>query len=433
MKLLSKFSIQNPLYIKTVGWVKIVGITGVAQLGVQALGLLCGILVIRLLPTSEYALYTLANTMLGTMVMLANAGIPIAVMAEGGKVWQDKTKLGEVLVTGFHFRKKFAIGSLLIGIPILAYLLYHNGASGLMIGLIILALIPVFYSQLSDVLLQIAPKLKQDIVPLQKNLVAVNLGRLFLLGLSLFLFPLAFVALLSASIPQVLGNLNLKKITRSYADWGQRPSHELKGKMAGTVRRVLPEAIYYSFSGQITIWILSIFGTTTSIAEIGALGRIAMVINLVSIVFGMLVVPRFARLANAFKLLLKRYVQVQLLVFLVFCFLIFLVYIFATEILWVLGPQYANLSYELFLAVIGSCLSVFSGIVFSLYSNRGWVMNPVISIPISIATISMAIWVTDVSSLIGVLWLNIIVGAIQLLIHSGYGFFKIFKIKYGRP
>ena len=97
MKLLSKFSIQNPLYIKTVGWVKIVGITGVAQLGVQALGLLCGILVIRLLPTSEYALYTLANTMLGTMVMLANAGIPIAVMAEGGKVWQDKTKLGPAL------------------------------------------------------------------------------------------------------------------------------------------------------------------------------------------------------------------------------------------------------------------------------------------------------------------------------------------------
>ena len=423
----------HPIFVRISSWVRLVGVTGTAQVGVQAIGLLCGVLVIRMLSTEEYAMYTLANTMLSTMVMLANAGIPIAVMAEGGKVWQDKAKLGEVLVTGFNFRKKFAMVSLIVGIPILCYLLYRNNASPLMIGLIVLGLIPVFYTQLSDVLLQIAPKLKQDIVPLQKNLVLVNLGRLFLLGISLIAFPLAFVAIFSASIPQVLGNRNLKKITRGYADWNQKPSVVLKDKMAKTVKRVLPEAIYYSISGQITIWILSLFGSTTAIAEIGALGRIAMIINLVSIIFGMLITPRFARLANVFALLLKRYVQVQILVFFIFCLLIGIVYIFSTQILWVLGPQYADLKYELFLAVIGSSFGVFSGIVFSLYSSRGWVMNPAISIPISIATISVAIWATDVTSLIGVLWLNIIVGAIQLLIHSGYGFFKIFKIKYGRP
>ncbi len=423
----------HPIFERSFDWIKLVGVTGTAQVGVQAIGLLCGVLVIRMLSTEEYAMYTLANTMLSTMVMLANAGIPIAVMSEGGKVWQDKAKLGQVLVTGFHFRKKFAMVSLIVGIPILCYLLYRNNASPLMIGLIVLGLIPVFYTQLSDVLLQIAPKLKQDIVPLQKNLVLVNLGRLFLLGVSLIAFPLAFVAIFSASIPQVLGNRNLKKITRGYADWNQKPSVVLKDKMAKTVKRVLPEAIYYSISGQITIWILSLFGSTTAIAEIGALGRIAMIINLVSIIFGMLITPRFARLANVFTLLLKRYVQVQILVFFIFCLLIGIVYIFSTQILWVLGPQYANLKYELFLAVIGSSFGVFSGIVFSLYSSRGWVMNPAISIPISVATISVAIWATDVTSLIGVLWLNIIVGAIQLLIHSGYGFLKIFKIKYGRP
>ncbi|MEO9894568.1 polysaccharide biosynthesis protein [Aurantibacter sp.] len=408
---------------------KIISLTGSAQVGVQAIGLLCGILVIRMLSTEEYALYTLANTMMGTMVMLANAGIPIAVMSEGGKVWQDKSKLGEVLVTGFDFRKKFAIGSLLVCIPILCVLLYRNNASLLMIGLIVLGLIPVFYTQLSDVLLQIAPKLKQDIVPLQKNLVLVNLGRLFLLGVSLVTFPFAFVAIFSASIPQVFGNLNLKKITKPYADWQQKPSSELKKKMMVTVKRVLPEAIYYSISGQITIWILSIFGSTIALAEIGALGRIAMLLNLVSIIFGMLIIPRFARLENTFNLLLRRYIQVQILVIVIFSLFVLLVYIFPEEILWVLGPQYADLKYELFLAVIGSSLSVFSVIVFSLYSARGWVMNPGLSIPISIATISIAIWATDVTSLIGVLWLNIIVGSVQLLVHSGYGFVKILKIK----
>lgn len=389
-----------PLFKRATDWAKLLGVTGTAQVGVQAIGLLSGVLVIRLLSTDEYALYTLANTMLSTMVMLANAGIPIAVMSEGGKVWKNKEKLGEVLVTGFDFRKKFAIGSLILGIPILSYLLYINNASILMTILIVLGLIPVFYTQLSDVLLQIAPKLKQDIVPLQKNLVLVNLGRLFLLGLSLILFPFAVVAIFSASIPQILGNFNLKKITKPYADWHQKPSTALKKKMSVTVKRVLPEALYYSISGQITIWILSIFGSTTSIAEIGALGRIAMVINLVSIIFGMLVVPRFARLENTFNLLLKRYIQVQILVIGTFSIIIGFVYLFPESILWVLGPQYANLKFELFLGVIGGCLSVFSGIVFSLYSSRGWIINPAISIPLNLATLCFAIWATDVLSLI---------------------------------
>lgn len=420
---------SHPVFKRTTDWAKLISVAGTAQIGVQAIGLLSGVLVIRLLSTDEYALYTLANTMLSTMVMLANAGIPIAVMSEGGKVWKNKEKLGEVLVTGFDFRKKFAIGSLILGVPILFYLLYINNASVLMAVLIILGLIPVFYTQLSDVLLQIAPKLKQDIVPLQKNLVLVNLGRLFLLGLSLVLFPFALVAIFSASIPQVIGNYNLKKITKPYADWNQKPSAALKKKMSATVKRVLPEALYYSISGQITIWILSVFGSTTAIAEIGALGRIAMIINLVSIIFGMLIIPRFARLENSFQLLLKRFIQVQILVLGIFSLLLGLVYLFPESILWVLGPQYASLKFELFLAIIGSCLSVFSGIVFSLYSSRGWIINPAISIPLNLATLCFAIWATDVSSLIGVLFLNIIVGAVQLAIHCGYGFFKIFKLK----
>ncbi|WP_405410819.1 polysaccharide biosynthesis protein [Maribacter sp. Asnod1-A12] len=419
---------SHPTFKRTIDWVKLIGFTGTAQVGVQALGLLSGIFIIRMLPTEEYALYTLANTMLGTMVMLANAGIPVAVMAEGGKVWQDKEKLGEVLITGFDFRKKFAIWSLIIGIPILSYLLLKNGATISIIIFITLALIPSFYAQLSNILLQIAPKLKQDIVPLQKNLVLVNLGRLIFLALSLFILPVAVIAIFSATIPQVLGNLHLKKITKNYADWKQKPSEELRGKMAGTVRRMLPDAIYYSISGQITIWLMSIFGSTTSIAEIGALGRIAMVLNLVSVIFSMLITPRFARLIDSKNLVVKRYIQAQIIVVIIFCFFITIVHFFPHQILWFLGSKYANLEFELLLAIIGSSLNVFSGIVFSLYSSRGWVMNPALYIAISIITTTIAIITIDISSLVGVLWLNIFIAFVQFAMHNTYGFKKILKI-----
>lgn len=424
-----KKKLIRPILEKSKSWVKLIFITGSTQIGVQAIGLISGILIIRILPTTEYAYYTIANTMLGTMVMLANAGIPIGVMAQGGQVWMDKEKLGEVLVTGFDLRKRFIFGSLLIGIPIMGYLLLENGAGWLITLLLILVLIPSFFANLTTALLEIAPKLKQDIIPLQKIQVLVNIARLFLLIPIIYFFPYAFLALIPIGISQVWGNIKLKRITARYVNWKQEPNIEIRKKILVTVKRILPEAIYYSISGQITIWLLSIFGSTTALAQIGALGRIAMIVNLVAVVCGILIIPRFARLPNTYKLIVTRFFQALAFVCLILGVLVFLVYLFPSQILWVIGPNYAGLEYEILLAVIGSCLSTFAGITFSLYSSRGWVLNPTISIPISILTLIAAIMLTDVSTLQGVLILNIVIGVVHLILHLGYGLFKIGTLK----
>src|SRR5260221_2165220 len=143
-------------------WAKLLGVTFSAQVLIQLLGLFSGILMIRLLPTAEYAFYTLANTMLGTMTVLADGGISSGVMASGAKVWQDQKKLGTVISTGLMLRKKFAIYSLTISLPVLFYLLHRNNAGLISSLLIILSIIPAFYAALSDNLLEIASKLHQD-------------------------------------------------------------------------------------------------------------------------------------------------------------------------------------------------------------------------------------------------------------------------------
>ncbi len=419
----------KPLLVQVGNWAKLIGITGSAQIGVQAIGLLSGILIIRLLPTTEYAYYTIANTMLGTMVMLANAGIPIGVMAQGGQVWDNKEKLGEVLVTGFDLRYRFIVGSLAVGVPVMIYLLIQNQASWLMTMLLVIALVPSFFSSVSTALLEIAPKLKQDIFALQKIQVAVNIGRFLLLVPIIFLFPYAFLALVPIGITQVWGNTRLRKIITPYVDWHQRPSPIIRKNILATVRRILPEAIYYSISGQITIWLLSVFGSTTSLAQIGALGRIAMIVNLVAILFSTLITPRFARLPNNYKLIVSRFFQAQALVLFIFMLIVSMVYLFPNQILWVIGPNYSGLEYEIVLAVIGSCLSTFAGITFSLYSSRGWVLNPLVSIPLSLISLVAAIILTDVSTLRGVLALNIILAGTLLVMHLIYGYLRIMRIK----
>ncbi len=234
-------------YASLIEWSKLVSLTGLTQIIAQLVALVSGILVIRVLPPHEYALYTLANTMLGTMIVLADGGIATAVMSQGGKVWKERDKLGAVIVTGLKLRRAFALISLPVSVGVLLYLLLHHGASLLLSILIVLAIIPTFFMMLQGGILEISPKLRQDVVQLQKIKVGTNLGRLAILCLTIFLFPLAVVALLAASVPQLWANLRFKKISAHYADPHQHIDKEVKKNILKMVWRLLPEAFTIVF------------------------------------------------------------------------------------------------------------------------------------------------------------------------------------------
>ncbi|SEG18740.1 polysaccharide biosynthesis protein [Flavobacterium urumqiense] len=420
---------QHPSYDKAMHWGKLISITGGAQVIVQAVGFLSGVLIIRLLPTQEYALYTLANTMLGTMSVLSDGGISTGVMAQGGKVWQDRERLGAVLATGLDLRRKFAIGSLIASAPILIYLLLHNDASWLTAIMIVLSLIPAFFAALSDSLLEIVPKLHQSILPLQKNMVSVGVGRLVLTALTVFIFPFTFIAILGSGLPRLYGNIKLKKIANNFIDYNQKPDPLVRKEILKVVKRVLPGAIYYSLSGQITIWLISIVGNSTSVAQLGAIGRLAMLLSLISVVFSTLIIPRFARLKNDSALLMNRFLSTLGFLVLVCVFVIAFFMAFSTQALWVLGNNYSKLETELVLYIIGSCIGLLTGFIFSLSSSRGWILNPYLYIVASIISIVIGIFAFNVSTLVGILLFNIFINSIQTTLYLFYTLIKIRKNK----
>ena len=416
-------------YNRLFEWGRLISITAFAQVLVQGIALVSGILVIRLLPTKEYALYTLANTMLGTMTLLADGGISTSVMAQGGSVYRDKEKLGIVLSTGLQLRKKFAVGSLLIATPILFYLLYHHGAPVLMSVLIVISLVPTFFASLSDTLLEIAPKLNQNIIALQRNQIASNFSRLVLTSITLFAFPFAFLAIVAAGISRIWANFRLRRITNEYAEITKASDPVTEREIIKTVKRILPGAIYYCVSGQITIWLISVFGSTDSVAEVGALGRLSALLMLFNVLFSTLIVPRFARLPKTKSLLLKRYFQLHIIILIISIVIVGLVSLFPEQILWILGKNYAGLTTEIKLNIIGSCLSLIAGCSFLLYTSRGWVIYPVISIGISVASIIAGVLFFNVSSLLGIFKMNIFLAVVQVLLHGTYGILKIVKLK----
>jgi hypothetical protein len=252
-------------------------LTGGAQVLVQLSSFVSGIIIIRSLPTKEYALYTLANTMLGTMAILADSGIVNGVMSESGKVWENKKELGTVLATGLKLRKKFGAISLIVSINVLAYLLFTHGASWPTIIMISLATMITFSATLSDSLLEIAPKLHQDIKPLQRNQLEVSLGRLLLTGAMIFVFPFTFIALIANGLPRLYGNYKLKELANKFIIKSEQIDINVQKSIYKGVKRSLPIAVYHCISGQLSIWLISFFGDTTSISQMGALGRLSLI------------------------------------------------------------------------------------------------------------------------------------------------------------
>ena len=430
MKIIVQRITTSAFYATAFKWSKLFAITGSAQIIIQALGLAGGILVLRLLPTNQYALYTLANTMVGTMLILADGGLTTGVLSLGGKVWQDPKKLGVVLVTGLELRQKFVLFSLLVATPILFYLLLTHGASWSMSILITASLIPGFIASLSGGLFAIPSSLRQDIRPLQENQVKASIVRLLLMVLTLFLFPWAFIAVLGAGLPQIWVNKKLLVISNSYADWKQKSDINVRDEILAFVKRIMPYSIYYSFSGQITIWLVSILGSSTGIAQAGALGRLMMVLNIFSVLFSSLITPRFARLPDDYKVLTYKFVSIELGLILLGLTLVSITYLFPSHILWVLGKSYSNLRIELLLSVVSSCIAIISGLTYSLIGSRGWVINPAFGIPINIISTIVAAKTLNLSSLQGVLELSIVVGSVQALMNIVYGLFKAMNNNY---
>src|ERR1700690_2232576 len=110
-------------------WAPILVKFAFVQAAVQVLGFAAGLLIVRALPKREYAFYTIGNTMLSTILVLADSGISSGLTAIGGRVWQDSRRLGSLLTTALQLRRQMAVFTVLAVAPVLIWLLAQNGGS----------------------------------------------------------------------------------------------------------------------------------------------------------------------------------------------------------------------------------------------------------------------------------------------------------------
>jgi hypothetical protein len=173
------------------------------------------------------------------------------------------------------------------------------------------------------------------------------------------------------------------------------------------VKSQAPNSIYYCLQSQLTIWLITIFGSATAVADVGALGRLSVVFRMISSVMGNVVFPRFARVHEP-AMLWRRYWQILG----GFCAVSLAMLLFTAAVpevlLWILGPKYAHLRQELFLMILSAVMWSVLGTMWQLNVTKGWIVSPWALIPISIATEATLIYLLDLSQVRNVLILNIL-------------------------
>lgn len=390
-----------------------------AQAAASLVGLLAGIVTVRLLEPGDYALYVLAASICGALSVLADPGLSAGFLAVGGRVWQNPSALGAVARVAEQLRpKSFARACLLVA-PVSVWLLWRQGAGwgGALLWTTLAA--GTAWAMGTCALREVPLRLAQRLRATQGTSLGQAALRLALTAGGLKVWPSGFLALAVTWIAQTWANVRLRRLNREWLAGGAEPDPAAEVEIRALMRRSLPGAIYFVVSAQLGLWILGLLAEQGAVAEFGALGRITLVLSVLASVNQAIFAPRFARLAadgpvrpaffRALAVIAGLGLPLQVLAWARPEFL-----------LWVLGPDYTGLTSELRLALFGATLQVLTGVGIQLLLARGWVMPPWLSIGLTLVCQVVGVALLDLATLRGGLWLSVVVWAPQLVLVVGY-------------
>ncbi|MFN8416214.1 MAG: hypothetical protein U0U66_07780 [Cytophagaceae bacterium] len=403
--------------------------TGFFQILIQTLTFLSGIFLIRFLGINEYAYYTITITVLTTLTTISDSGIMGSVMSIVGSRWNDKNYLGQVIFTAQYLRRRLALLSLCIGVPILVYLLYSKNASYFNIITHSFALVIIYFLIIQSGLFETAYKLTLHLKKLQSiQIITQSFKAIFIIVL-IYLIPLSFIAIICIIISQWLLLLLLKNKSESFVQVSECINEETKNELLLSIKKVLPSTIYYAFYGQITLLLISFFGNIESVAQLGGLTRLAMLLSLVTSILNLIVVPRFSRFENNKQEYYKKLNLIIVGLILLSLSLCLLVYIFPIPILSILGPSFLNLEKESLLITISSCISMINGIVYNIALVGKIIVPSILIISYNTIVLIALILLFDMSKISNILFLNIYSSIAIFILFNSFIFYKLNYIK----
>lgn len=411
------------------------GVVG-AQGIVQGCNALSGLLAVWFLQReSAYAWFTVASSMMIMVTCLSDSGISAAVQAVGGPLWQDRTRFSRAVGAVLRAQHWLVAGACLVVIPWMTVLLVRLQAP--VWSMVTAAvLVTVFawpaasaqiWSHVNRLQQRLRPQLMAEIGSAASRFVltVISLGSLaFLAHGTLASVPAAaFLGVLAcACVASFILYHLVRREAAVWVDEHELGAHEFDSAVRVVVAGSAAFMIYYGLQAQVSTWLISFHGTTAGVADVGALGRLGVLFGLAGAPVVQLAAPAFARCAGR-AALLRQLLTVCGLYALFSSIVVAAVTVMPGPVLWLLGPQYSHLGFELRLAALMPAVTGLCGIVWGLVLARGWVRSSALVVPVGLAAQLAAALFLDLSTVAGVLSFNLFI----LLPVLGLGAFIIWR------
>ena len=343
-----------------------------AQTAAQVLMLASGFLLLRWLSVEEYAQYTIAFGFIATMSALIDLGLAGAVMPLVGERARDPAIVGSYLRAALHLRSRIAAVVLPLSAVLFVVVTSDRGwGIGVQLGLVAAVTISVLARALVDIfaLPLLMAGAYRSYYSAQLSTSAARLAGHGLLQVSRTLTSV------SASLVNALAALANGVIYRRSSAESARLPATADAERAREIRRMvapaLPGLIFYAFQSQVTILLVSVFGRTSSIADVGALSRIGALFAILAGLNQVLIAPRFPQLPR--ELLVRRVVQVSAAAAGLGVLLSAIAFLVPEPLLFLLGPRYDDLRPEVGWFVLGASLAFLASALYAMNLARRFV------------------------------------------------------------
>ncbi|KPF47831.1 hypothetical protein IP87_00295 [beta proteobacterium AAP121] len=398
----------------------------VAQGGVQLLGFVAGLLLVRWMAPADYGHYTAAVALLSLVSVMLDLGLSSAMLSLGGPHHADRAALGLLQQQAQRLQWRL-LGLLLLPLAALGAMLLNDPAlpapttAALVALCLLLGLVNARNAQ------AIALMRLQGQAALQQKLeFAVHAARVCsVAGAGLGVIDIGVGALLMA-LPTLLLAAALRWALRplqpaadQHSPTAQEQALSCTARLQALVARQAPNSAYYCLSAQLPVALVAWLGQAQQVAEVGALSRLAMLFTVLSNVLAALVAPYFARprlageLRTGFWLVNAGFAVLGVA-------LGMLALLLPGPLLWVLGPQYLHLQAETPWMVLSTTLSVWAGAVYAIGAARGWIVPALLNIPLGLLALLGALLVFDASTAAGAFQINTAVAGASVLLLVSY-------------
>lgn len=389
-----------------------------------AANLFYGFLCVRLLPIPEYAKYAVVFGFLGTVTILMDVGFSGTLLPLIGERIDDLQLIADYVAS----LRRLALRLFLVVAPaaIVVYpLLVHRQHWGsLTVAAMVAILLVTAWSARVSGAYGAVLIVRRDRSYWYRVQMTSALGTLALLGLAWATHTLNAFSAILINVAGIVYTATVYFLrARRLLGVAGHPSRERRREIIHLSLPTLPNVIFYALQGQVSILLIVLFGHTTTVAGVGALGRLAQLFIVFSQMGPLLVEPYFASLPK--ERVKRSYLGIFAVEAVICGVMTSLARFFPGLFLWILGPKYSGLRYEVFLMIAASSLGYFTSTFWFIHNARRFVYwwNTFSIIAMTLTVEIYFIMKVDLSTVRGVLDMRLWIGYGSLLVCVATGIY----------